>query len=435
MKLLFYVLAAVYVVNSLAYIAWVQPQPLGDEVLHMLDVHIYLDKGFGREALMLQGNESNVLCYWLWAAWSKIFGAHLLSYRLLGLFVMVCVFIVFDLLAQKNISIAEPIYTTACLLMGAMHAGLMAANMLTEPFSLLFFIVSVAALLRYSLQGSHMFLLLAIVSMSMAVLARFYQLALMATLALYLFIDFLSKPSPKLFTKYLCYFLLGTLPFLVLIYIWQGITPPIFYQRYPGLSTGVGINLKRPLVFTIYLGLWFGFWVLASGQWKCFVLSKRGIMGVLAASFLLIFLFWQKVYLWNHSLTSLDGTGPVHSISMFLRAKSPLFALVFDGLAAAFGLVSFIILLENVWRRFQFWPKTMEQKLYWLAAVYVFFYGLEQFFVGGNIAFFERYLLLVYPAVGILIFPDFIQKCPKNWRFAYICMMCLFSMANIWRFI
>jgi len=61
----------------------------------------------------------------------------------------------------------------------------------------------------------------------------------------------------------------------------------------------------------------------------------------------------------------------------------------------------------------------------------VLFFVLEQFGIGGNIPFYDRYVLQVAPFLGMIAF----STLPKltTWRLIFFALMVLFSHALLWR--
>jgi Dolichyl-phosphate-mannose-protein mannosyltransferase len=412
--------------------------PIFDEFEHLLDVKTYLTDGINMKSLQLHGNESGVLSYWFWAVAGQIFGNHLVVFRLANCLVLLIFFVIVFKISQQNIQYRNPIIFSMLFLLGSPYVGLLGANILTETLSILLFLLTCWSLISYRQKQQWFYLFLACFCMGLCLITRFYQVALLGAFGTFLLLDHFSKPNFKIaFVQFLA-MLIGLSPLIWIIYQWHGIVPPIFKSRYPEYVSELGLNFKRPLVALSYIGFWLSPLVWLSERW--IFKTKPFIIGLLGCLIFSFFLKSQGIYLWNVPEISHVSSGFIHFLVQKIKHFNSGFGYGFDAILMGYslwmGMTIFFHFFYEI--KVKMLPKTplinTENAVEIFLFLYLIFYILEQFFVTGNIPFFERYLLIIYPAMGFLGY-QFMIKDNMNWKtYTYLMFWIVFSCINLWRF-
>ena len=279
------------------------------------------------------------------------------------------------------------------------HSAMAAATTLTEGPALLFATLGVLTWIESASRptvnaSSFLALILAGLSMGIAVSCRQYYLALFPTAALFGLLKLRGPASNTKFVRLAAMILslsVASVPVVVLIHVWGGITSPgaALGSSFADWKSYVGLNVFRPLVAIFYSSFYLlpltlpAVWRFRPAA-RLPMLILASITGIVAAGF----------------GPSLLQPGPIRT---FIRVASPLPALEFLALAcmAALAVYNAVLVGLLLWRKRQV---VLSCPPLIFALLTIFFFILEQFGVGGNVLFYDRYVLQIAPFLGIVAF-------------------------------
>jgi nitrate reductase NapE component len=434
---IFIISLSLFLANIFLFIHCIN-HPIFDEFEHLLDVNTYLSLGINTKSIQLHGNESGVLAYWFWAIVGQLFGNHLGVFRLANCFLLLLIFTISLKIIQQNTVYRNPIIFSILFLLGSPYAGLLGANVLTETLSILLFLLTCWSLITYRKKQQWSYLFLACFCMGSCIISRFYQIALLGAVGLFLLLEHFPKPKLKIAIVQFLALLIGLFPLIWIVFQWHGIVPPIFKSRYPEYASELGLNFKRPLVALSYIGFWLSPFVWLSDK-QIFKIKTLLIGLIICVTFALL-LKSQGFYLWNVPEISHVSSGFIHflvqKVKHFNAGIGYGFDIILLGYSILMGITIFFHFFQEIKSKMSSKTslKSSENTVEIFLFLYIIFYILEQFFVIGNIPFFERYLLLIYPAMGFLGY-QFIIRGEMNWKIqTYLLFWIVFSCINLWRF-
>jgi hypothetical protein len=183
-------------------------------------------------------------------------------------------------------------------------------------------------------------------------------------------------------------------------------------------TAGAGWNFIRPLTAALYVGLYllpFTFPLMprmrSAQRWGAFALGAIG--GIAAGPF----------------SGSLRQTGPLNSL-VTAAARFPYGANVAFALIVAVTIYNAAALVVALWDQKEIVFATPPAAFALLAII---FFLLEQFGVGGNIPFYDRYVLQLAPFFGVLAFT--LLPTLDNARFVALAGLSFFSHIMLWRYV
>ncbi len=279
------------------------------------------------------------------------------------------------------------------------HTVITAATTLTEGpalfFAMLGALIWIESASRPTVTASSFSLLiLAGFSMGIAVSCRQYYLALFPAAALFGLLRLRGQGGKQKLLRLLGIILslsAASVPVILLICVWRGITSP-------GTATGVSspdwkayadLNLFRPIVAAFYSCFYLvpltfpAVWrVRPPARWLA--LLGASIAGIVAACL----------------GPSLLQPGPLRTlISMGSRLPAGKFILL--GCIAALTVYNALVIGVLLWEK-RHSARSCSPAIF--ALLTVLFFVVEQLGVGGNVPFYDRYLLQIAPFLGIVAF-------------------------------
>jgi hypothetical protein len=375
-------------------------RPVYDDVFNIYDVHAYATKGISVASIQAQRNPPGPTSF-IWMS---------LAVRLLGhdelLDGRVAALLSWLILATVTIIFAR--YTTwPQLWYGAFLAALVfphaltaSASLLTEGPGLLFGLFGVAMWIEAVPEPREFkfrSLGLAIaggLSMGFAVTCRQYYLALLPSAGLTALLLLKARPSGqklRWMTGVICSLAAALIPVVLLVLVWHGITSPSMASgaSYSNYQAGVGVAWFRPIVVIFYTLLYlvpFSFPAMFRLSLPRFwpALLASALVGVLA----------------THFRTLLLDPGPLHSLVQ-MASRIPAGDAIIFGLIASITTYNAIAVSSMLWgqrSRLLSCPPAI------FSLLVVIFFVLEQIGVGGNIPFYDRYILQIVPFLGLLGF-------------------------------
>ena len=259
------------------------------------------------------------------------------------------------------------------------------------------------------------------VALGLAVTCRQYYLALLPAAALVALLQLRHRPAENRSTwihTVIGSLLFAATPIVILMLAWKGLSSPSMatgasYQQW---RAAAGLNLIRPLIASLYIGIYLMLLTFPSPFRSRFARRWVTLTCALAAG-VGIAIFRER----------LVQPGPLHSLGKIAGVLwHGEFLLV--GIVAAlafYNSVAFVVLL---------WEKRAilsVNPLVLFSMFVVMFFVLEQLGVGGNIPFYDRYVLQLAPFLGIVVFhalPGL--KAPRLITFA---LLAILSHSLLWR--
>jgi hypothetical protein len=259
------------------------------------------------------------------------------------------------------------------------------------------------------------------ISIGLAITCRQYFIAFLpaaGALALYLWKDRSSEQRFQWLGVIIISILLSALPILLLVLAWKGFTSPgmatgISYSNY---HASVGLAWFRPVVVTLFAAIYLVPYSLPA-MWR--VLRKWRLLALLSALLAgLVATYFRDSFL---------GAGLLHT---FVSAASRLPA----GGALLFWLITSIAVYNAIAVSLLLWGERSRLRAcipVVFALLVIFSFIVEQVGVGGNVPFFDRYVLQLAPFFGLIgfwLFPRFTWS-----RILAIAGMSAVSQATLWQ--
>jgi hypothetical protein len=417
-------------VSAALFIALVN-RPVYDDGFNIFDVHNYAAKGVTPDTLRSQRNAPGPTSFVWMATAVRVLGGNelrdartgaLLSWVLLGIVVLV---------GARFSRYPELWYAALIASLVFPHSIMAAATVLTEGPALFFALVGALAWTEFvaradSKAPSLIHGMLGCLFLGLAVTCRQYNLALLAAAGLTAALQLRAKTwddgkKGPFVAGILFSVALSLVPVLLLILVWKGIASPSMES---GTSynmmykASAGLNLTRPVIAALRVSVYLVpltfplmMRVKPSHRWRMLAIAAVG--GIAAG-------YWTE---------SLLQPGPLNTIVVVASR-------VFRSRAFPFGLIAAVAICNALASGLALWQ---ERKLVWssppvafsLLAI-AFFIG-EQFGVGGNIPFYDRYVLEVAPFLGIIAFA-LLPSLDKARLFALI-ILSFFTHFMLWRYI
>jgi hypothetical protein len=389
----------VLTILSSALFMFLVNRPVYDDVFNFSDVHAYAQKGVSISSIKAQRNPPGPVSFIWMAAGARMSDVgELRAARLAVLFSWVL--LVVGGIAGIHYTDFPHLWYGALLVALVFPYSLIASTtLLTEGPAMLFAALGVVAWIEAASRPkvTPIICLLCMaggLAMGAAVVSRQYNLALLPAAAVLGLRLLMQKPSSD---RWLWFSILAlsltvaVAPVLVLIFIWRGITSPGIAAgtSYPAYHAGPGLNFLRPIT----AGLCVGFYLIPLTFPAMRRLRKwRRWEPLLAASALGIIAIPFETYLVNIGL-----------LNTVIRAASrlPMGGNLIFGFIVSLTVYNTIALCLLAWEKRAI---LQESPPFLFALLTVLFYVGEQFVVGGNIPFYDRYVLPLAPFLGLIAF-------------------------------
>jgi len=384
-------------VTSAALFIGLVDRPVYDDKYNLRDVQLYAHNGLSVATVLAHRNPPGPTSFlWMAAGVRLLPGGELRDARIANLISWVLLFV--GILVGARYGRFPQIWYGALLAALVFpHAVMSAATTLTEGPALLFAtlgaLVWIESASRPTITASSFSLLiLAGFLMGVAISCRQYYLALFPAAALFRLFRSSGPGSKQKFHG-----LLGTalslavasVPIILLIVVWGGITSPgtATGQSSPDWSAYADLNLFRPVVAAFYscfylVPLTFPAVWRYRPRYRWLALLVASIAGIVAGCL----------------GPSLLQPGPILAfVSMGSRWPAGKFILL--ACIAALTVYNAIVIGLLLWESRQ---TAMSRPPVIFASLTVLFFIVEQLGVGGNVAFYDRYLLQIAPFLGII---------------------------------
>jgi len=391
-------LLALNMLSAIAFVAVVR-HPVYDDGTNILDVKRYAKEGVTWQSIRSHLNPTGPGSFlWMAAGVRFLGGTELPAARIavLGSWLILGVGI---LVGARRTETPELWYAALATTLVFPHSMTATATLMTEGPALLaallatFAWTAFVALPRLTVRGL-LLALLAGLALGLAVTCRQYYLALLPSALLVAFF-LLPVPASQARAPYILTvlgsLLLAMIPVGLLILAWHGLSSPSMAAgtSYKQWRAAVGLNLTRPMIATLYIAVYLLPFTFPVPMHARFVKRLVTICGAAAAGA-------TAAYFRDNVLQP----GPLHSLeemaSHFWRGQFLVVA-VLTALASYNG-VTFVML---VWRRR---ASVLENPVVLFSLFVLVFFVIEQLGIGGNIPFYDRYIMQLAPFLAFITF-------------------------------
>jgi hypothetical protein len=420
----------VLVLNALSSILFIatMKRPVYDDPNNLPDVHRYASEGVSLETIRQHRNPTGPTSFLWMAAGVRILGgdelrdarlAALASWVLLGAGMLVW--------SAKNSS-PQLWYSALLVTLVFPHTLMASATVLTEGPALFFASLGVFFWLEGVSQPSTSprFFFLSIVgglSMGIAITCRQYYLALLPAAVLLGYFQWKGNHRIAMDSHWrlmvFVSFLSAILPVILMIAIWGGLSSPamVAATSYGSWKSAIGANFSRPFVAAFYLGVYllsltFPAMSRLASRWRV----RVAVIAALAA--IAIALAGPEFL----------PPGPLNSfIRIGVRVPGVEVFLLF--VIAALAIYNAVAVCSLLWVQRQSLSTTAPAIFSLLVVV---FFVAEQVGVGGNLPFYDRYVLQVALFLGIISFSVLPRLTPS--RVFALASLSVVSHIMLWRF-
>lgn len=420
---------ALNLVSAALFIALVN-RPVYDDGFNFFDVHYYAAKGITFDTVRSQRNAPGPTSFVWMAAAVRLIGGNELRDARIGALVSWLLLGAVVFLGAKFSCKPEFWYGALIAPLVFPHAVMATATVLTEGPALFFAVIGALAWTEFvsradSRTTTLLYGLLGGLFLGISVTCRQYNLALLAAAGLTAVLQLWTKvwvegEKRPFLVRALLSLAVSLVPVLLLIQVWKGIASPSIES---GTSynmmykASAGLNLTRPLIVALRVGVYL---VPFTFPLAVRVKSYRLLMVAISMAGGVVAAYWTE---------SLLQAGPLNTIVGFASRG-------FYSRAFPFGLIVAIAIYNAIALGLKIWE---ERSLVWSSPLLAFslvailiFVG-EQIGVGGNIPFYDRYLLQISPFIGVIAFS--LQASLDRARLFALIMLSFFSHFMLWRYI
>lgn len=420
-------ISAVNLLSSILFIFLVR-SPVYDDSFNMFDVVRYAAHGISINTIRGQKNVTGPTSFiWMSLAVHLVNGDALLDARLAVLLSWILSVLLLVLIARHS-EWAELWYFGLLAALTFPHTLTASATALTEGPALLFAYAGTSAWIQGFWRRTDLgrtalaWVVPGGLCMGIAVTCRQYFLALLPSaglLVILLIWRHRSNLKASAYGELMASLAFAALPSFLLVAIWRGITSPSMAagKSYSNYQAGVGLALFRPVDVAFYVLVYLlpycfpAMWLVPRNRrWASLFISMVG--GFAAA----------------HFRQQLVNPGP---LSSFLDTTSRFSV----GTFLPFWAIATLAIYNAIAVGQLLWVKRSELRKCFpvvFALSMVLFFVLEQFGVGGNVPFYDRYVLQLAPFLGIVGF--WLSPVLTRLRIFVLGGLLVLSHAMLWRY-
>jgi len=381
-------------ISALLFISFVN-HPIYDDVYNVVDVHRYGSEGVSADTIRRSANAPGPTSFLWMAAAVRLLGGNELRAARVGALSSWLLLGAGMLIGARHSRFPQLWYSALLVTLVFPHAPTASASVLTEGPALFFAVMGVLIWVESVSRPTitPRLVLIAMIGglfMGIAVTCRQYYLMLLPAAVLVAIIQWRRGRVAESSLWYVTViFSLATaiIPVLLLVLTWKGFTSPgVGHSTW---NTGVGISGLRPVVTIFYSALYL------------VPLTFPAMLHLRFAQYRRAFLF-----------AVLTGIGLTYFRSYLLQ-PGPLMSLVHIGGRVPagefiiFALIAVVTIYNAVALGLQLWSRRaslFSSPLLAFALLAIVFFIGEQVGVGGNMPFYDRYLLQLAPFLGLVAF-------------------------------
>jgi hypothetical protein len=419
---------AIFALNAISAVLFIHfvDRPVYDDPYNIFDVHTYTTQGVSVSTIRANKNPPGPTSFAWMAVGVRLLGGDELRDARIGALVSWILLAAGILIGAPYTKFSELWYAALMVSLMFPHSAEATALVLTEGPGLLFAMLGALAWVELVSRRnvSPTVLLLGIfggLSMGFAVTSRQYFFALLPAA---MFIAFYQAWGRRLkrgalwCTSVLLSLAAASVPVAFLILIWKGPTSPGMATgtSYPGVIAGIGFAPTRPLIAAFYTAFYLlpltapaSFQVKLSRRWR--IASIALCAGLAAGCF----------------SSAILQPGPLNTVVNFV-AKGEITQSLIIGLIAAAASYNAITAALLVWDKRD---AVLSCPPIMFALLTVILFVVEQVGVGGNVPFYERYVLQIAPFLGLFAFALFPRL--TFLRLSIIAALLVVTQVMLWR--
>ncbi len=420
-------LLALNTASSLFFMARIT-RPVFDDQYNIVDVKRYAADGITRDSLSKHVNPPGPASFaWMAGAVRAIGGDSVRDARLGALvswLILAGCIVFFGRLARLDST--ELWYAALLVTMAFPHTQMAMATVLTEGPAALFALLGVMAWAAFMAaeQVTPAIFALCVAggsSIGIAVTARQYYLALLACWPLLiLYRWWRGRLTGAAVAAAFASGAAAVIPILCLIVAWHGLQSPgmVSGASYVKWNSKVGFNVIRPLIAAFYVGLYFFPLTITEALRDRLARDKK---------------VWALALFGGIAMALIGAgfvqPGPLHTL---LKAgdRIPHGANLLLALIAAVTIYNFALFADSAWERRN---ELVAKPVALISILVVGFFVLEQVGVGGNIPFYDLYVLQIAPFLGIAAFAVYPRL--SRSRLVPLAMLWVIGEITLWRYL
>jgi hypothetical protein len=420
-------LLALNTISSLLFMARIT-RPVFDDQYNIVDVKRYAADGITLDSLRAHVNPPGPTSFaWMAAAVRALGGDPVRDARLgalLSWLILAASIVFFGRYARLD---STELWCAALLVtMAFPHTQMAMATVLTEGPAALFALLGVMAWAAFMAAdrvtpGIFALCVAGGLSIGIAVTARQYYLALLACWPLLILYRRLRRSlTMSDIVAALSSLIAAAVPIVCLILVWHGLQSPkmVLGMSYAKWNSKVGLNAIRPMIAAFYVALYFLPLTITEAVRDRLARSK--------AIWILALVFGVVMALIGAGFVQ---PGPFHTLlkagDRFPHGSNLLLALI-----ATITIYNFALFADSAWQR----RNELRAKPVALISILVIgFFILEQVGVGGNIPFYDLYVLQIAPFLGVAAFAVYPKLQPS--RLVPLVLLWVIGEVTLWRYL
>ncbi len=413
-------------VSSLLFMAKIT-RPVFDDQYNIVDVNRYAAEGLTLDAVKNHVNPPGPTSFvWMAEAVRALGGDPLRDARLGALASWLVLALCIVVAGQKlRLHSAELWYAALLVTLAFPHAPMAMATVLTEGPAAMFAVLGAIAWAEFMAAETVTGKIFATAiaggfCVGFAVTSRQYYLALLACWPILLLYRWRSKLSGSAVTAAFLALAAAAAPILCLILVWHGLSSPniVAGVSYTKWSSKVGFNLIRPAIAAFYVGLYFVPLTISEAvhgrlATRKKILAFAGFGGIATA--LIGASFVQP--------------GPLHTL-LGVGERVPHGANILLAAVAAITIYNFTLFADSAWERRD---ELIRNPVVVLSSLVIVFFILEQVGVGGNIPFYDLYVMQIAPFLGVVAFAVYPRL--KTARMIPLALLWVLGQVTLWRYL
>jgi hypothetical protein len=422
---------ATFLLNILSAVLFISliNRPVYDDIYNMLDVHTYTAKGVSADTLLSQRNAPGPTSFLWMAVGARLLPGNELRGARIAVLGSWLLLVTGMLVAARYTKFPSLWYAALLALLVFPHTVESTATALTEGPSLLFALLGVLTWTESisrskATTNTCAVAILGGLSMGVAVTCRQYFVALLPAavfFAIYQWRRAEIRGNLRWASDVVVSLLLAAVPVLPLILVWKDISSPAVASgsSYDQMwKAKVGLNLSRPMIVAFYATVYLvpftfpAMFRLKAPQRR--VALFIAVLGGLGVS------YFSSLFL---------QPGPLNSLIRF-SSRLPYGGTLLFALAAAAALYNAVAVAFLLWEQRKSIASSAPAVL---SLLVILFFIAEQIGVGGNLPFYDRYVLQLAPFLGIIAFSVQPRLTPP--RLLALAGLSILSHAMLWRYV
>lgn len=419
-------LLALNTISSLLFMAKIT-RPVFDDQYNIVDVKRYAAEGLTLDAVKTHVNPPGPTSFVWMAEPVRALGGDALRDARLGALASWLVLALCIVVAGYKLRLhsTELWYAALLVTMTFPHAPMAMATVLTEGPAAMFAVLGAIAWAEFMAAETVTGRTVAAVivgglCVGLAVTSRQYYLALLACWPVLLLYRWRSKLTGTAMTAAFLSLAAAVVPILCLVLVWHGLSSPniVAGVSYAKWSSKVGVNFIRPLIAAFYVGLYFLPLTISEAVRDRLAMRKQ---------------VWALAVVGGIAMAIIGAgfvqPGPLRTLLRF-GDRLPHGANILLAVVAAITIYNFALFADSAWERR---GELIRNPAVVLSILVIVFFILEQVGVGGNIPFYDLYVLQIAPFLGVVAFAVYPRL--KTGRMIPLALLWVVGQVTLWRYL